>query len=139
MSGRILGIVGGVLLVIGVFCPIAEMSLQGTITSITFKGGVGGESWQATILIVIGVAGIALAALRRTKLVLFPGILALAILAYEYFNFKTIISKMVFVSRTADPRLQNEFSMKWGWMVLLLGSLVLLSSAATRSDAPERY
>ena len=139
MNGRILGIVGGALLILGLFCPIAELNLEGTSTSITLMGGAGGESWQGKVLIVLGLAGIALAALRKTRLIFLPGILALGILAYEYFNFKTVLTKMVFLSRTGNPHLENAFSMKWGWMVLVLGALLLLGSAATRSEAPGRY
>jgi 4-amino-4-deoxy-L-arabinose transferase-like glycosyltransferase len=131
MDSRILGIIGGVLLVIGVFCPI--YGIEGIGINISYLGGLAGTSWQGLLLILLGIAAIALAVLRKYKLLLVPGLLALIVLAYEFLTYKSQFSEAA-GGRIADA--ENAISIKWGMIVLLLGSLVLLAAGAMGKNLP---
>jgi hypothetical protein len=134
MDSRILGIVGGVLLIIGVFCPLIGIEMLGV--NISYIGSVAGTSWEGLVLILLGIAGIALAVLRKYKLLLVPGILALAILAYDYFSFKAKFSEAVAGAGERSAEIENAVSMKWGWIVLILGALALLAAGAMGKNLP---
>ncbi len=135
MDSRILGIVGGVLLLIGVFCPLVGVDFLGQSMTVSYIGS-GNTSWEGLLMILLGIAGIALAVLRKYKLLLIPGILALAIIAYDYFSFKAKMSEMLSAAGSRSTELENAVSMKWGWIVLILGALALLAAGAMGRNAP---
>jgi hypothetical protein len=136
MDSRILGIIGGVLLVIGTFCPLVGVDFLGQSMNVSYIGSVAGTSWEGMVLILLGIAGIILAVLRKTKLLLVPGILALAILAYNYFSFKSKFSEMMSQAGDRSTELENAVSMKWGWAVLILGALAMLAAGVLGRNAP---
>ena len=131
MDSRILGIVGGVLLLIGVFCPLVGVDFMGQSMSVSYIGSGTGTSWEGLVLILLGIAGIALAAMRKGRLLIVPGIVAIAILAYDYFSFKSKMSESLAGAGDAmRQQMEDAVSMKWGWIVLLLGAIALLIAGA---------
>lgn len=136
MDSRILGIIGGVLLLIGVFCPLVGVDFMGQSMSVAYIGSGTGTSWEGLLLILLGIAAIALAVLRKYKLLLVPGIIALAILAYDYFSFKSKMSEMISGAGAQGTAVQDAVSMKWGWIVLILGALALLAAGAMGRNLP---
>ena len=134
MDSRILGIVGGVLLLIGVFCPL--IFVEPLALNISYIGSGAGTSWEGLLLILLGIAAIALAVLRKYKLLLVPGLIALAIIAYDYFSFKSKMSEMMSSAGSRSSELENAVQMKWGWIVLILGALVLLVAGAMGRNLP---
>lgn len=136
MDSRIVGIIGGVLLLIGVFCPLVGVDILGQSMSVSYIGS-GQTSWEGLVLILLGIAGIALAVLRKGKLLIVPGIVAIAILAYDYFSFKSKMSEQLAGAGDAmRQQMENAVSMKWGWIVLLLGALALIVAGAVGRNAP---
>ena len=136
MDSRIVGIIGGVLLLIGVFCPLVGVDILGQSMSVSYIGS-GQTSWEGLVLILLGIAGIALAVLRKGKLLIVPGIVAIAILAYDYFSFKSKMSEQLAGAGDAvRAQMENAVSMKWGWIVLLLGALALIVAGAVGRNAP---
>jgi hypothetical protein len=137
MDSRILGIIGGVLLVIGVFCPLIGVDVLGQSMNVSYLGSGTGTSWEGLVLILLGIAGIALAVLRKSKFLLILGVIAIAILAYDYFSFKSKLSEQLAGAGDAvREQMENAISMKWGWIVLLLGALALLAAGAMGRNAP---
>jgi hypothetical protein len=138
MDSRILGIVGGVLLLIGVFCPLFLVEFMGESRTAAYMGG-GNTSWEGLLMILLGIAGIALAVLRKYKLLLIPGLLALLILAYDYFTYKSKLSAELTKAGAPDSMAQqivDAVSLKWGWIVLILGALALLIAGAMGRNLP---
>jgi uncharacterized membrane protein len=137
MDSRILGIIGGVLLVIGVFCPLIGVDVLGQSMNVSYIGSGTGTSWEGLVLILIGIAGIALAVLRKAKYLLILGVVAIAILAYDYFSFKSKLSEQLAGAGDAvKEQMENAISMKWGWIVLILGALALIAAGAMGRNAP---
>ncbi len=136
MDSRILGIVGGVLLIIGVFCPLVGVDFGVISQNFAYIGSGTGVDMKGLILILLGIAGIGLAVVRKYKLLLVPGILALAILVFDYLNFKSKFSEVVSGAGSRGAEVENAVSMKWGWIVLLLGALALLAAGAMGKNLP---
>jgi hypothetical protein len=136
MDSRILGIIGGVLLIIGVFCPLVGIDFMGQSMNVSYIGSVAGTSWEGLVLCLLGIIGIILAVLRKTRMLLIPGILALIILAYNYFSFKSKFAEMMSSAGARSAELENAVSMKWGWIVLILGALALCIAGAMGRNAP---
>ena len=134
MDSRILGIIGGVLLLIGVFCPLVYV--VPVDKSMSYIGSEAGTSWEGLLLILLGIAAIALAVLRKYKLLLVPGIIALAILAYDYFSFKSKMSEVVSTGTARGIDVDSLVQMKWGWIVLILGALTLIAAGAMGRNLP---
>lgn len=135
MDSRILGIVGGVLLIIGAFCPLIGVDFLGQTMNVSYFSPQ--ASWEGIVMLLLGIASIALAVLRKFKLLLIPGILALAITAFDYFSFKSKFADALgAASETMREQMENAVSMKWGWIVLILGGLVLLAAGALGKNAP---
>jgi len=136
MDSRMLGIIGGVLLLAGVFCPLVGVDILGQSMSVSYIGS-GNTSWEGLVLILLGIAAIALAVLRKGKLLIVPGVVAIAILAYDYFSFKSKMSEQLAGAGDAmREQMENAVSMKWGWIVLLLGALLLIVAGAIGRNAP---
>jgi hypothetical protein len=136
MDSRILGIVGGVLLLIGVFCPIFGFDLMGVSQSVAYIGS-GNTSWEGLVLILLAIAAIALAVLRKYKMLLIPGVLALVVLAYDYLTYKSKMSEALAGAGDAvREQMENAVSLKWGWIVLILGALALIIAGATGRNLP---
>jgi hypothetical protein len=136
MDSRILGIVGGVLLLIGVFCPLFGFDLMGVSQSVAYMGS-GTTSWEGLVMILMGIAGIALAVLRKYKLLLIPGVIALAVLAYDYLTYKSKMSDaLAGADSSVREQMENAVSLKWGWIVLILGALTLIIAGATGRNLP---
>src|SRR5215218_3420503 len=112
MDSRILGIVGGVLLVIGAFCPLIGVDFLGQTMNVSYFSPQ--ASWEGIVMILLGIASIALAVLRKYKFLLVTGILALAITAYDYFSFKSKFSEALggASSDAMREQMENAVSMK---------------------------
>jgi hypothetical protein len=137
MDSRILGIIGGVLLVIGVFCPLIGVDVLGQSMNVSYLGSGTGTSWEGLLLILLGIAAIALSVLRKYKYLLILGVITIAILAYDYFSFKSKLSEQLAGAGDAvREQMENAISMKWGWIVLLLGALALLAAGAMGRNLP---
>jgi hypothetical protein len=136
MDSRILGIIGGVLLIIGVFCPLIGVDIMGQSMNVSYLGS-GNTSWEGLVMILLGIAGIALAVLRKYKYLLILGVLAIAILAYDYFSFKSKLSeRLAGAGDAVRDQMANAISMKWGWIVLILGALALIAAGAMGRNLP---
>ena len=136
MDSRILGIVAGVLLIIGAFCPLVGIDFLGTSMNISFLGGMAGSSWEGIVFILLGLACIGLAVTRKYKLLLVPGLIALAIIAFDYFRFKSKLSEMLSGAGDRAADIETAISMKWGWIVLILGALAAIIAGLTGKNLP---
>jgi hypothetical protein len=136
MDSRILGIIGGVLLVIGVFCPLVGIDILGQSLNVSYIGSAAGTRWEGLVLILLGVAGIILAVLRKFRMLIIPGVLALLILVISYFGIRSDISEMTSMAGSRSAEVENAFSMKWGWIPLILGALALIAGGAMGRNLP---
>jgi hypothetical protein len=132
-NSKVIALIGGVLLAIGVFLPLVRVPKLGTINYINNGSGDG-----LIVLILAGVA-IALALLERTKHAIWPGIASAAMIA---FTFMRLQSRLAEVRERAERELEgNPFSgiaeaaagaiqLEYGWAVLTFGALMVIAGGA---------
>lgn len=126
---KIIGILGIAIVSIGVFCPIISAPIVGSINY--FKNGEG----DGTILLIIAGISLLLIYLDRAKYLTHTGAINLLILGYTFYVFTQKKSEMKasFESNLAGNPFKgladmayNSFQLQWGWMILIIGSLLLI-------------
>ncbi len=134
---HILGVVGAIILVLGVFAPIVSVPIVGSIN--LFHNG---EGDGVPIFIFAGLTFLFII-INRLKFLWYTGFASIAILAYDFYAFKT---KMNEVTTDMEKDLAgNPFrgfadmamasvQIQWGWGVLLLGSVIIITAAAIRQE-----
>jgi hypothetical protein len=140
MDSRILGIVGGVLVLLGIFLPLVTVTIgqAGMNQSVSFFDSIKGGSWEGWVLLLLGIGSIILAVLRQYKFLIVTGVITLGIVVLNYINMKSSLAKaMGSADAETLERMGVDVSTNWlGWLVLIIGSLVLIAAGATGKNAP---
>jgi hypothetical protein len=137
MDSRILGLIGGVLIIIGIFLPLVTVTFGGESQSASFFDAIKAGSWEGYVVLLCGIASIALAAMRKYRFLLITGIIALGVIILNFINFKSSIAKASGQSLEQLESMGVTISTQWvGWLVLILGGLLLLVTGATGRNQP---
>lgn len=140
MDSRILGIVGGVLILLGIFLPIVTVSASqaGISQSASFFDAIKAGSWEGYVLLLAGIASIVLAVLRKYKLLIVTGVISLGVIVLNLINMKSSIAKaMGQTDAAALEAMGVDISTQWlGWIVLILGGVALLIAGAMGRNLP---
>jgi hypothetical protein len=137
MDSRILGLIGGVLIIIGIFLPLVTVTYGGDSQSASFFDAIKAGSWEGYVVLLCGIASIALAAMRKYRFLLITGIIALGVIVLNFINFKSSIAKAAGQSLEQLESMGVTISTQWvGWLVLILGGVLLLIAGATGRNQP---
>lgn len=137
MNTRILGIIGAVLVIAGVFCPLVSVSLLGeTNTTSYFSTLRDGAGIDGMIVGGLGVISLIIALINKNRILIATGILILGVVALDFFNFKSKMSELASQSGEMATTITNAFSLQWGWVVLILGGLLLIVAGIMKKSAP---
>ena len=128
-DSRVLAILGAGLLLFGTLMPVVSVPILGSMTYFQYNSN------DALVVVLLAVGTFILAATRRTSLVLWTGLGALAMLAYSYISLQSAMAEM-------RDRLEAELSgtlfgglaeaalgsvqMRWGWAILVLGAALVI-------------
>lgn len=137
----ILGLSGSFLLFLGVFVPIVSVPIVGSVNY--FYNGRG----DGVLILLLVAVSIPLALIKRFHWLWTTGLASLALICYTFFTLQSRIAEMT--SRLHSDLKDNPFrglaegfaqgvQLQWGWAVLILGSALLITSAALRSHAALR-
>ena len=125
----VLGIVGSLILILGVFSPLVSHVSLGTVNY--FKNGTG----DGVIILILAFISLLLSASRKYRGLWFTGLCSAACLCFTFVDFQRSMDKMKseliakhFVG-LAD-RATDAFQMQWGWAVLISGIALILVAAA---------
>ena len=133
---QILGLIGSVVLLIGVFTPNAIIVSMG---SRTYFQNVQGDD---TIILVFAVISLVMTLMEKYKVLWFTGSASLAVMLFTFINFQTRMSQF-----RADMELEladNPFrglaemaissvQLQWGWAFLVVGAALVITSAALKN------
>jgi hypothetical protein len=138
MNSRILGIIGAILLIVGIFCPIVSIFGINLSYFRIFRMESGGS--DGLIIGGLGVIALVIALLNKTRLLIVPGVLALGLLALDFFRFKAQMSEATPSVDNMNPgsSLSSVIQLQWGWGVLLFGALLLLLAGIIKKSFAAR-
>lgn len=138
---QLLGITGALLLFVGVFMPIVKAPLLGDMNF--FQNGHG----DGVYVLPLAIGAFALAVTRRYSALLWPGLLAAAVLAFSFYRVQTRLSEMT--ARLNTELADNPFrglaevaaksvQLEWGWAVMAAGVALVITAGLMRegNEAP---
>jgi hypothetical protein len=133
-KSQVLGLLGGTLLVLGAFLPVISVPIMGSITY--FNNGQG----DGIIVAALGILTAGLSFANKFRALFLTGAASLAVIGYSFSN---VILKLNDARAKMEDSLQgnpfsglaegimNSIQIQFGWVVLILGVVVTLSSAIT--------
>jgi hypothetical protein len=137
---QILGLAGSVVLFLGVFAPIISAPVIGSVNY--FKNGTG----DGVIIIILAALSAFFSLREEYRGLIITGLLSIATLIFTFVMFRTRLSGLQEEIRLASrydtsvfgklgETFVNSIQLEWGWAVLVIGAVLLLSAAFIRSDA----
>ena len=133
---QIIGLVGGIILFIGVFLPIAKIPIVGTIN--LFMGGVGNGIFIFFFAIISLLATI----FKKERLQMLMGLLSLGILTFSFGAYLSHISTMRTSQSDFSQIAANFITLEWGWAILVVSCGMLIVPAfikAKPTDGGEEF
>ena len=129
MNSKTLTLAGAVVLIIGLFLPVA--SVFGVSGSMLMAPGES-MSVPGIILAVLAVLGAVLALMNQAKWAVIPGLCAIAFLIWKYMQLQNALSGSVsgMPAETAEALAQVASINYLGWGVMGLGAIVMLVGGA---------
>jgi hypothetical protein len=134
MNNRILGVIGAVMIIIGIFCPIVSVLGINVSYFDSIKSTSGPDGF---IFLGLGVISLILALINKTRLLLATGILTLGYIALSYIGYKSKMNEaMSGANSQLSSQLDNLIQLQWGWAVLVLGGILLIVAGIMKKSGP---
>jgi hypothetical protein len=137
---QIFGLIGTILLFFGVFTPIVSVPILGNINY--FNNGKG----DGAIILVLSIVSFILVLRQAYKGLLFTGLGSLAVLTFTFINFQAKMNDATnkLNADLADNPFRgladtaiNSFQLQWGWALLVIGSVLVITSSVIKNDIKE--
>lgn len=134
MNSRIVGIIGVVVLLIGLFVPLTREFAADTATTIDLPASrqfgflLNGDP-NVIAYVVLVLAALALTFTRWTRLLIVLGVIFIGLTYYDHTLVSAkmeAMSQMVATSPENATLIAREGASTWGWYVLYLGGLILI-------------
>ena len=134
---QLLGIMGSIVLFIGVFTPIVSLPIVGSMNY--FQNGKG----DGIIVLVLAIVSFVLVLIKNYKGLWFTGIGSLAVMIFTFIVFKSKMSEVksnMELSLAGNPfrgladMAMQSVQLQWGWAVLIVGSGLVIASAALKEE-----
>jgi hypothetical protein len=129
---QILGFIGSLILFVGVFTPILNVPIVGSINY--FQNGKG----DGVIILVLAVISFFLTLAQKYKALLITGFGSLALLAFTFVNFQLRMSDARAEMernlannpfRGLGDAMVSSVQISWGWAVLIIGAGFVIAAA----------
>lgn len=139
---QLLGLIGSIFLIIGVFAPIVGVPVMGNMNYFQI-GEIDGA-----IVLVLAVISVGLVLAKKYKGLWFAGTGSLGVMLFTFINFKSKISQ---ANTDIDSELaDNLFSglgdmalesvhLQWGFALLIVGAALIIASAAMKDGSKENH
>ena len=132
MDKKLIAMIGGVVLIAGLFLPIVNSG--GTSASFMSTAG-GGIAWESLVMIGCGALAVILALIGQAKHVVWFGIVALGMTVWKFLETKNAIDAAgaaVPAGMELPPELASQMPTMnmLGWAVLGVGGLIMLIGGA---------
>jgi hypothetical protein len=127
---KVIALVGAAILAVGVFLPIIQVPKRGSITLMELE-------WAGVIALVLAGMAAGVALIGWTRHALWPGVGALALLAYAYqrTNAEIAQSRMRLGGGISEDPLAavrdlaaSNSRLQYGWSVLAIGAVIVVAA-----------
>ena len=137
---QLIGLIGSIALFVGVFAPIVSIPIMGNINY--FQNGEG----DGTIVLFLAAISTILVLTKHYMGLWFTGFGSLSIMLFTFVNFRSNLaqSKMDMESELegnpfsglADLAMQSV-QLQWGWALLVVGAVLVISCAGMKDESQE--
>jgi len=119
-----LGLVGGIMAIVGVFCPVFKVIFLGDISlmNISDIADSGFMTFLVYLIIALGVFGIICSNKKLYHMNLIFGVLSICLYLFLYFG-----------SKNQAQGAEGMVRLSWGWVVLISSSICLILSKTYKS------
>jgi len=132
MDKKLIVVIGGALLIVGLFLPIASGAGQ-SATYLT-----GGIEWSGIVLILCGAGAAALGLINQSRYAVILGIGALGLIVWRFLQTRDMVSQASTLpdGMEVPPEMAAQVAAAMpsvnylGWGVLVLGALLILVGGA---------
>lgn len=133
---QVMGFIGGLLLLFGLFTPIIRVSSEWNIGYFSYDASL------AWFLAALSVLALICSTLRRYRWLSWIGVFALAPIVYSFLTFRSrlqIVQEMVErrAQVSGDPigvSIVNSIQFQFGWGVLIAGAVILILAGELRKE-----
>lgn len=135
---QMLGLIGSSVLFIGVFAPIVRVPIIGSMNY--FQNGNG----DGVLVLILAIVSFVLVLMKKYQGLWYTGLGSLGILLFSFINFQMKLSNMKAEMEStltdnpfrgfADVAMQSV-QLDWGWALLILGSVLVVASAASKESS----
>ncbi len=134
---QLVGIIGSIILIIGVFTPIVSVPIMGNMNY--FQNGEG----DGTIILILAVISFILVLIKKYKGLWFTGLGSIGVLLFTFIDFQSRMSQIIanMESELADNPFRGladiaiqSVQLQWGWALLIVGAALVIASAAMKDE-----
>ena len=139
---QLIGMIGSIILIVGVFTPILSVPIMGNMNY--FQNGEG----DGTIILILAVISFILVLIKKCKGLWFTGLGSVGVLLFTFIDFQSRMSQIIANMESelagnpfrglADIAIQSV-QLQWGWALLIVGSALIIASAAMKEEKDLLY
>lgn len=137
---KLLGLSGAALLVLGAFMPIVSLPIIGSLNYLNNGQGDG------IFVILLAIVAVALTLSGNYKFVWIPGAISAALILFTLIRLMQVVSEAranLESELAGNPfaglaeGLLNTVQLQWGWVVLALGSILVIATSLAVQKQPD--
>ncbi len=121
---RLLGLIGPVILIGGVFSPALHVPELGNINYFVCGKGDG------TILIMLALISSLFVLKKNYNVLWYTGLGSLSVIVFTFMNIQKELAEL------SSP-VAHTYHLSWGWIVLIVGAGSVIAAAALKENAVE--
>jgi hypothetical protein len=137
MNNRIIGIIGAVLLIVGIFLPIVSIAGVISVSGFTVVTTAPiSDSWPIILLILCGIGGLLLALTNNYRALIAPGFIALAVVVYGFIRMKSSMggaSDATGADAELAQQMASSVSIGIGVYVMAAGAIVMIVAGVLKN------
>jgi hypothetical protein len=123
-----IGLAGVAALAVGVFVPLVSMPIVGSLTY--FNNGKGDGIFVLALAVISALIVLA----RRYRALWLTGLASLGLIGYSFVNITRALAAMERELASNPFRGLANAQMQWGWALLVIGAMLLLVAAGSKSS-----
>jgi hypothetical protein len=138
-KNKLLALSGSAMLVLGAFMPVVSLPIVGSLNYLNNGEGDG------VFIVVLGILAAALALGGQLRFVWIPGAISAVLILITLTRLLQVVNEAkasMEAELAGNPfaglaeGLLNTVQLQWGWVFLLVGSVLVISASFVKSNAP---